>query len=31
MGKVIDSIFFWQPQHTAKSVEPDEGKDAVLK
>ena len=29
--KVIDTIFFWTPDHTEKSVEPDEGKDAVIK
>lgn len=29
--KAIDTIFFWQPNHCEKSVEPDKGKDAVLK
>lgn len=27
----IDKLFFWQPNHTAKAVEPDEGADSVLK
>lgn len=26
---IIDRLFFWQRNHTTKSIEPDEGKDAV--
>lgn len=28
---VIDRIFFWDRDHTRRSIEPDEGKDATLK
>jgi len=27
--QAIDKLFFWQPNHTAKSIEADEGKNAV--
>ena len=27
---VVDKLFFWDKNHTAKSIEPDEGKDSVL-
>jgi hypothetical protein len=30
-AKAIDKLFFWDKNHTTKSIEPDEGKDAVLK
>jgi hypothetical protein len=30
-AKAIDHLFFWDKNHTAKSVETDEGKDAVIK
>lgn len=29
-ARVVDHIFFWQKNHTGKSVETDEGKDALL-
>ena len=29
-AKMVDRIFFWQKDHTRKSVEADEGKDALL-
>lgn len=29
--RAIDRFFFWQPDHTKNSIEPDEGKDSVSK
>lgn len=29
-ARVVDTLFFWQPEHTRKSIEPDEGGNAVF-
>ena len=28
-AKIVDALFFWEPKHTVKSIEPDEGKNEV--
>lgn len=29
-ARIVDRLFFWQSDHTRKSIEPDEGKDAAI-
>lgn len=30
-ARVVDSIFFWDKNHSTKSVQPEEGSDAIFK